>query len=145
MQIKRGLSSMASKPSLLIPGRGEPIKDATVVIHEDKIDWVGPQSQLPVKYSAIPFARVSYLMPGLWDCHVHYFGVGESDEGGGYAVLASSAARAGARNPKIWKGPSLLDSRRCGRLVDMVERFLQQFKMARSSDQTFTLPSRLSV
>jgi imidazolonepropionase-like amidohydrolase len=88
------------KASLLIPGRGEPIKDAAVVIHEDKIDWVGPQSKLPVKYSAIPFARVSYLMPGLWDCHVHYFGVGESDEGGGYAVLASSAARAGARISK---------------------------------------------
>jgi len=90
------------KASLLIPGRGEPIKDAAVVIHEDKIDWLGPQSKLPVKYSAIPFAQVSYLMPGLWDCHVHYFGIGldDSGAGGGYAALVSSAARAGARISK---------------------------------------------
>jgi imidazolonepropionase-like amidohydrolase len=88
------------KATLLIPGRGEPIKDAAVVIHEDKIDWVGPQSKLPVKYSAIPFVQVPYLMPGLWDCHVHYMGIGESDEAGGYAALLSSAARAGARISK---------------------------------------------
>jgi hypothetical protein len=86
------------KCSLLIPGRGEPIKDGAVVIHEDKIDWVGPQSKLPVKYSAIPFAQVSYLMPGLWDCHVHYFGVGESDEGGGYAALVSSRGTCWSKN-----------------------------------------------
>jgi imidazolonepropionase-like amidohydrolase len=88
------------KASLLIPGRGEPIKNGAVVIHEDIIDWVGPQSKIPAKYSAIPFAHVSYLMPGLWDCHVHYFGAGASDEGSGYAGLLSSAARAGARISK---------------------------------------------
>jgi imidazolonepropionase-like amidohydrolase len=90
------------KASLLIPGRGDPIEDAAVVIHEDKITWVGPQSKIPVKYSAIPFAQVSYLMPGLWDCHVHYFGIGESEAaaGGGYAALISPAARAGARISK---------------------------------------------
>jgi hypothetical protein len=60
------------------------------------------KSRIPVKYSAIPFAQVSYLMPGLWNCHVRYFGIGENDGGAGrgYAALISSAARAGARISK---------------------------------------------
>jgi len=88
-----------NKASLLTPNRGEPIKTNAVIIHEDKTDRVGPQSKTPAKYSTIPFAHVSYLMPGLWECHVPYFGPSESDEGG-YAGLHSSAVQAGARIPK---------------------------------------------
>ena len=54
---------------LLIPGRGEPIKHGAVVLREEKIDWVGIQSEMPAKYKALDFTHVHVLMPGLWDCH----------------------------------------------------------------------------
>jgi imidazolonepropionase-like amidohydrolase len=75
--------------------------NGAVIIHDDKIDWVGSQSEIPAKYSAIPFMQVAYVMPGLWDCHVHYFGDGLGDGAGeGYAGLLFPAARGGARISK---------------------------------------------
>jgi imidazolonepropionase-like amidohydrolase len=82
---------------LLIPGRGEPIKHGAVILHERKIDWVGTQSSIPAKYKALEFTHVPVLMPGLWDCHVHYFGASAK---GGYAGIIGSAAEAGARISK---------------------------------------------
>ncbi|KAH8173139.1 amidohydrolase family protein [Sarocladium implicatum] len=59
---------------LLIPGRGDPLDDAALVIHKDKIEWVGPQSDVPDKYTDLHPTCVPVLMPGLWDCHVHFTG-----------------------------------------------------------------------
>jgi hypothetical protein len=61
----RGILRMESgvylEASLIISGCGEPIKDAAVVIHDDKIDQVGPQikdsSQIqrhPIRSSVLP-------------------------------------------------------------------------------------------
>ena len=85
------------KTDLLIPGRGEPLKNGAVILHEGKIDWVGSQSSIPAKYKALDFTKVHVLMPGLWDAHVHYFGATGGD---GYAGLLGSAAQAGARTTK---------------------------------------------
>ncbi|KIN05036.1 hypothetical protein OIDMADRAFT_142814 [Oidiodendron maius Zn] len=86
------------KTALLIPGRGDPIKNAAVVIHEDKITWVGSQSSLPLKYTMLHFTEVPVLMPGLWDCHVHFFGGVMADGQSGYeTILTTPAALAGAR------------------------------------------------
>ncbi|KAK1675094.1 amidohydrolase [Colletotrichum godetiae] len=62
--------------SLLIPGNGEPIKDAALVISSKLIAWVGPQSSIPREYTESPHKSYSipYLMPGLWDCHAHFNG-----------------------------------------------------------------------
>ncbi|RYP05592.1 hypothetical protein DL764_003705 [Monosporascus ibericus] len=62
--------------NLLIPGDGEPLKDAALVIEDRVIAWVGPQPAVPPKYSDVPHRcySVPYLMPGLWDCHVHFGG-----------------------------------------------------------------------
>jgi imidazolonepropionase-like amidohydrolase len=62
--------------NLLIPGRGDPIKHGALVIKDGKIDWVGEYSGRPSKYDAIKFTHVPVLMPGLWDCHVHFGGHG---------------------------------------------------------------------
>ena len=62
------------RAGLLIPGRGEPIKNAAVIIHGGKIAWVGLRSALPNKYNTITFTEVPVIMPGLWDCHVHFSG-----------------------------------------------------------------------
>ena len=84
------------KASLVIPGRGEPFKNGAVIIGDDKIAWVGLQSSIPSKYKSISFKHVPVLMPGLWDCHVHFFG----STPGGYETLLQSAALAGARSAR---------------------------------------------
>ncbi|KAK8052072.1 hypothetical protein PG993_003457 [Apiospora rasikravindrae] len=61
---------------LLIPGRGQPIKNGAVVVEDATIEWVGDFSNLPAKYDAVKFHHVKVLMPGLWDCHVHFGGHG---------------------------------------------------------------------
>jgi imidazolonepropionase-like amidohydrolase len=58
---------------LLIPGRGEPVHDATVLIDGGRISYAGPAAGAP----AAPGARVrtpATLLPGLWDCHGHFMG-----------------------------------------------------------------------
>lgn len=62
--------------SLLIPGRGDPISNAAVVISakDNKILFSGPEADLPDTYAEAPNIRVPTLLPGLWDCHVHLVG-----------------------------------------------------------------------
>ncbi|KAG7038154.1 amidohydrolase [Colletotrichum scovillei] len=88
--------------SLLIPGDGEPIKDAALVISSKLIAWVGPQSAIPKEYTDSPHKSYStpYLMPGLWDCHAHFGG--ESPDAGSsgdpYQVfITEHPAASGAR------------------------------------------------
>lgn len=65
---------------LLIPGKGEPIKNGTVIFKDGKIEYAGPQKDVPIQYVSTQSkaTRVNVLMPGLWDCHVilssfHYY------------------------------------------------------------------------
>ncbi|KAL7937870.1 hypothetical protein V8C35DRAFT_290152 [Trichoderma chlorosporum] len=60
---------------LLIPGRGEPIHKGALAIRGSKIDWIGSQADIPHKYRNIAPRHVPVLMPGLWDCHVHFVGL----------------------------------------------------------------------
>jgi imidazolonepropionase-like amidohydrolase len=79
---------------LLIPGRGEPIAKASLVVDGRKIIYVGKRSDLPQEYSLIRPTSVPILMPGMWDCHVHFFGATR------YSIAAASKispALAGAR------------------------------------------------
>lgn len=71
-----GAARSAVKAPLLIPGRGDPVKDAILVFSSGKIDYAGPLSELP-KSLHVPQERtveVPVLLPGLWDCHVHFIG-----------------------------------------------------------------------
>ncbi|KAL6898323.1 hypothetical protein GGI43DRAFT_91835 [Trichoderma evansii] len=61
--------------TLLIPGRGEPIRNGVLAIKGSKIDWVGSLLDIPAKYKGITPRHVPVLMPGLWDCHVHFMGL----------------------------------------------------------------------
>lgn len=64
---------------LLIPGRGEPIKNAALIYEEvetasskGKILFVGKSDEVPSKYVNVKTSlHVPVLMPGMWDCHVH--------------------------------------------------------------------------
>ena len=48
------------------------IRDAAIVIKGDRIDWVGPASELPAAYAALDHQTHSGLVtPALIDCHTH--------------------------------------------------------------------------
>lgn len=87
------------KASLLIPGRGEPIKNGALVIDGPKIAWVGPQSSMPSKYRSITFEEFPVIMPGLWDCHTHFSGALDDMESESQSVFGSKAL-AGVRTAK---------------------------------------------
>lgn len=58
----------------LVPGRGDPVADAVVVLEGGHITYAGPAAEAP----ATPGAAVTdcdTVLPGLWDCHVHTLGV----------------------------------------------------------------------
>ncbi|RVX72361.1 hypothetical protein B0A52_04566 [Exophiala mesophila] len=91
-----GVARSAIKTPLLIPGRGDPINDAILVYSSGKIDYAGPLSKLP-KSLEVPKDRtieVPVLLPGLWDCHVHFIGHLEQSMAG---MVAPSAFLAGTR------------------------------------------------
>jgi imidazolonepropionase-like amidohydrolase len=63
---------------LLIPGRGEPVRDAVVVTDGELIGYAGPSTTAPATPGAtVVSART--VMPGLWDCHAHLMGVRSPD------------------------------------------------------------------
>ncbi|KAI2632460.1 amidohydrolase [Hypomontagnella submonticulosa] len=85
---------------LLIPGDGEPLQDAALVIENKLIAWIGAQTALPSEYSDAPHRAITvpYLMPGLWDVHVHFGDdVGQDTSGSQPSPLGEHPAAAGAR------------------------------------------------
>lgn len=117
-----GLSYQAPQPStttkkktyliirakLLIPGDGDPVPDAAVVVENKLIAWVGPQADIPPHYASVPHRAyaVPYLMPGLWDVHVHFMGANANgDDGAGFMTFVNTnPASAGARLARgLWE------------------------------------------
>ncbi len=65
---------------LLIPGRGEPVRDGVVVLDGARIAYAGPAPTAPASPGAAVSA-VATVMPGMWDCHGHFFGTRTFDLG----------------------------------------------------------------
>ncbi|KAI0837428.1 amidohydrolase [Hypoxylon sp. FL0890] len=85
---------------LLIPGAGEPLQDAALVIENKLIAWLGAQAAIPSEYTEAPHKSYSvpYLMPGLWDCHVHFGGESEAESSDSMlGFITEHPAAAGAR------------------------------------------------
>ncbi|RAK70903.1 amidohydrolase [Aspergillus fijiensis CBS 313.89] len=84
--------------NLLIPGDGNPLEDAALVISDKIIAFVGRRADIPKRYLRGPHTshKVVALMPGLWDCHMHFGG--EDQYFNDYtAFLATHPASSGAR------------------------------------------------
>jgi imidazolonepropionase-like amidohydrolase len=80
----------------LIPGRGEPIQNGCVVMENTKVIYAGPTANAPSTPKAV-VTEAKVVMPGLWDCHAHLFGMTRPD----LSVLVSdSIAVAAARSVK---------------------------------------------
>lgn len=58
----------------LLVGRGDPVPHATVVIDDGRITYAGPSPRAPETKGA-EVIGCDTVLPGLWDCHVHAFGV----------------------------------------------------------------------
>lgn len=78
---------------LLIPGRGAPIKDGTLVMEGESITYAGALADAPPG-TPEKTMQVPVLLPGLWDCHIH-FGTQTPDELG--SVMMPSPALVGSR------------------------------------------------
>jgi imidazolonepropionase-like amidohydrolase len=63
---------------LMVPGRGEPVPDAAVVLDGDTILYAGPAATAP-RADGDTVTRARTVMPGLWDCHTHFVGVRSLD------------------------------------------------------------------
>jgi imidazolonepropionase-like amidohydrolase len=59
---------------VLIPGRGAPIANGSVVFDDGAIRFAGPTADAPTTEGAevIPARAV---MPGMWECHGHFLGM----------------------------------------------------------------------
>ena len=70
--------SIRVEAKLLIPGRGNPVPDGCVVIHGETITYAGTLAEAP-DTSGSQTHRVPVAMPGMWDCHSHFFGTESAD------------------------------------------------------------------
>jgi imidazolonepropionase-like amidohydrolase len=59
--------------ALLIPGRGEPVADAAILIDGARISYAGPADGAP-EAAVTARHRAAVVLPGLWDCHTHFLG-----------------------------------------------------------------------
>jgi imidazolonepropionase-like amidohydrolase len=50
---------------LLVPGKGEPIRDGVVVLDGPRIAYAGPAADAPATGQA-PSTRAVAVLPGLW-------------------------------------------------------------------------------
>jgi imidazolonepropionase-like amidohydrolase len=57
----------------LIPGRGDVIKDGVVVLEEESITYAGAAGSAPDTPDA-EVVTTDTVMPGMWECHGHFFG-----------------------------------------------------------------------
>jgi imidazolonepropionase-like amidohydrolase len=69
---------MRIEAGLMIPGRGDPVEDAVVVVDGDTIVFAGPRDTAPADPGA-DVISVPVVMPGMWDCHGHFSGERSAD------------------------------------------------------------------
>jgi imidazolonepropionase-like amidohydrolase len=79
---------------LLIPGRGEPVERATVIIEGATISYAGTADAAPTVEEAVVI-EVATVMPGLWDCHIHFMGATRPSM---EVMAATMPVQAGARS-----------------------------------------------
>ena len=58
----------------LIPGRGEVVDNGVVIFDDPAISYAGPADVAPESPDADVVATDT-VMPGMWECHGHFFGI----------------------------------------------------------------------
>ncbi len=95
---------------LLVPGDGDPIPNGALVVEAKTIAWVGTRDAIPSQYlDASPtIHHVPYMMPGLWDVHMHIVAPSSDPETGSralaYGPYGEHPASQGARLSRhLWR------------------------------------------
>lgn len=99
---------------LLIPGRGEPLRDGVVVLDGSTISYAGPASDAPDTPEADRF-RVPVVMPGMWECHGHFIGIASANLEEVARSGVSPASTRGAIEAATANGPLTLGPQAPGR------------------------------
>lgn len=60
---------------VMIPGRGDPVEGAVVVMENGAISYAGPAAGAPAAASDDVEVEAPVVMPGIWDCHTHFVGM----------------------------------------------------------------------
>ncbi len=63
----------------LIPGKGDPIQDGTVILDGDNITYAGPAAAAPPAAPGDTETSVPAVMPGMWEAHGHFVGMPVAD------------------------------------------------------------------
>jgi imidazolonepropionase-like amidohydrolase len=58
----------------LIPGRGDVVEDAVVILDGGVIGYAGPKEDAPIPDNETVTIATDTVMPGLWECHGHFIG-----------------------------------------------------------------------
>jgi imidazolonepropionase-like amidohydrolase len=87
---------MRIEADLLIPGRGTPVPNGTVVVDGATITYAGPRDGAPPD-AGDTAVEVAAVLPGLWECHGHFTGLVRGDlEHDATEHAATKAARSTA-------------------------------------------------
>lgn len=115
---------MRIEAELLIPGRGEPISDGVVITEADTVAYAGPAADAPV--SDEEATRVSYVMPGMWDCHSHFFGVETANLETDILVPPALAAARGVRDAASMLEAGFTSAREVGGIGVFINRAIEE-------------------
>ncbi len=72
------MTTIRIEANLLVPGRGEPIENGTVILDSGAIAYAGERQGAPATSDAT-VTEVRTVMPGLWESHGHYIGIKSPD------------------------------------------------------------------
>ncbi len=82
---------------VLIPGRGDAIKNGCVMFDGPSISYAGTVEGAPRAAGGTKTHRVAAVMPGMWDCHGHFMGLRTTNiDEATHTPVALMAARATA-------------------------------------------------
>ncbi len=59
---------------VLIPGKGSPVNNGTVILDGDNIVYAGPAANAPPPSPGDAGTHVPAVMPGIWEAHGHFMG-----------------------------------------------------------------------
>ena len=72
------IASARIEAGLLIPGRGDPVPNGCLIIDGKTITYSGSADHAPETPECATY-QAPVVMPGMWDCHSHFFGTESAD------------------------------------------------------------------
>ena len=114
---------------LLIPGRGAAAPDGCVIMDGGVIAYAGPREGAPDTPDAETH-RAAAVMPGMWDCHSHFFGIETPDLTGLATTPLPMLAVRAARDARALLTAGFTSTRELGGLGVYLGRLVDEGALA---------------